>query len=295
MTEFRKGDLLQVNSVGASTPNGGLTLPEGLTVRVVDVSYRGTLVRVFSSVLDASQLEAFWKAERFDLVEEANPATRRDKAMEYLARAEERASDPVFRVGADSLALVGILHLLLDEPVEPATGAAGSRALADRVDELVSEKRDLQEKLDHSWSERSALHHRVDELTTENEQLKEKAEILEAELLVAKNNERAAVADRSSAIEEVARLNREQGVVPTRAEAVAEETAMPAGYRLHGNDIVISDSDGDSIVFELSVAGDPALPTLFVDSVSRSGAYIDPEQFRTLSRHYDRWVNQKGE
>jgi hypothetical protein len=228
--------------------------------------------------LEGERPTAWWYANRFYKVDEevtisAKPITRREKAVEYLAKAEERASDSTFQTNAGNLALVGILQLLLDEPKE-----SGGESLVVRYQRQAI-----------------AAGARVDELTIENEQLKEKADVLEAELLVAKQRKDAALLDQRAAInevdrlnEEIARLNREQGVVPTRAEAVAEIEGF--SVEENGNAVRITDEDGDSVVFERPITHANQGHFIFAADIPGDGVYITRAQWLALTRQAGFWA-----
>lgn len=288
MTAFRERDLLKVTQDGATRWNGGSRLMQGLIVRVKEVSPGGQLVKIYSSLLDADHLDAWWDVNRFELHEAARPvqptSTRaadrlhgRDRAKELLSQAETKHNQGEGYQRVQPLALLGILHALLDEPKSEV------QDLVRQLEEEWKARNKLRDQLDESWSEREALRHRVDELETERDDLKEKAEILEAELLVARNHVRAAVADRREAIEEIDRLNREQGVVPTREEAVSEVK----GFAIDGKGATVADEDNDTARFEWCPVndGDQSHSEVLLRPLSKDcrGVWISADQLEALA------------
>lgn len=280
MTQFRERDLLKVTKDGSSRWNGDISLTEGMIVRVVEVSPEGKLVKIQSSLLDDNHLSAWWDVNRFELHEAALPVqprpealTGRDRARELLNEAETKRRQGEGYQRVQTPILLGILYTLLAEP-ERVTDTTG-RDIAPR---------DMARQIDELQTVRRALQTRVDELS-------EKTDILDTANRDLRIQLNALKIDKRAALEEIDRLNRVRGVVPTRAEAVAPKVT---GVEVKGNQIVISDADGDQVEFELCRAGDPVGPKLFVSGASSEGAYIDPEQFEALSQNYRRWIQQQG-
>ena len=278
MTHFRERDLLKVTSSGAARWNGGLNLTEGAIVRVVEVSPDGDLIKIYSSLLNSNHLNAWWNVDRFELYRSAEPEpepepkpelTHREHAEDYLKRAEQELRR--YSKTPDKLALVGILHAILDDQeidAEPLGDVEEEReALRARLDELETEKRSLHVELNAANEARAELRRQLDSARSGNRELASTIDSLR---------------------EEIARLNREQGVVSTRREALSGPNAD--GVTVEGNEIFIKDGDGDGVTLELSVAYDERVLYIDSESLSSSGVYITRKQYDTIGWHLDKWI-----
>lgn len=233
----------------------------------------------------------------FRLINEAVPPahpkpeglTGRARARELLSEAETKRGMGEGYRQVQPLALLGILHAILED--EPQSRRIEELRQDSTVAELRQDRDRIHGQLDDSWKER--------------DQLKEKVDILEAELAVAKNHEHSAraenqdlrvavsglKADKREALEEVARLNRKHGIVPTRQEAVAEVKGFTVTE--NGNTVEISDGDDDVIRFERPL--DCSDSFIFVAPIceDENGVYVTRAQWDALTRKAEAWAQDR--
>lgn len=231
-----------------------------------------------------------WHRESlFRLIAEAStPADRpdgRDRARELLNQAETKHNQGEGYHRVQTLAVLGILHALLAEP-ERVTDTTGHEITP----------RDMARQIDELQTVRRALQTRVDELS-------EKTDILDAELAVAQGRERrirtenqdlrVAVsglkAEKREALEEVARLNRLLGIVPTRLEAVSDVEGFTVTE--NGNSVEIFDGE-DTVTFERPI-GDADDSFIFVSPLPEDGVYITRAQWDALTRQGEIWAEDR--